>query len=98
MECSMNRTHYKSEGVEKKKLPIVPCLPVAHSSPLTRSESGEGRNRMPAVLPDHPHEQAMFQPHLIACGSTQMGKTMFIVSATWQLGLQRALSVCDNSQ
>jgi hypothetical protein len=53
---------------------------------------------MPAVLPDHPHEQAMFQPHLIACGSTQMGKTMFIVSATWQLGLQRALGVCDNSQ
>ena len=49
---------------------------VASLPPL---ESDEGRNRVPAVLPDHLYEQVMYQPHLIAGGSTQMGKTMFIV-------------------
>ena len=36
------------------------------------------RERVPAILPD-PQAVATAQPHLIAGGSTQMGKTMFVV-------------------
>lgn len=45
---------------------------------VTSLPPAEGRERVPAVLP-HPRTDDLVQPHLIAGGSTQMGKTMFVV-------------------